>query len=176
VPPDLPRQVPAAHGPDALRRLPAALRNVAYSAARHPGAGAPECPSSPEPAPPSAPAPDLAGGANCQRYAYAVLAHFGLWVPPLRSSELWADRTATHPTDPPGPLDLVLFDAGPHPEHPPGYGAHVGIHWAPDQVLHLCREIGHPALWTYSDFAARPRYARFLGAKRPVIARGRTGR
>ncbi|MFE7318409.1 cell wall hydrolase [Streptomyces sp. NPDC057555] len=142
-----------------------ALRNVAYSAARHPGAGPPECPS-----PPGAGAAprDLTGGANCQRYAYAVLAHFGRWVPPLRSSELWADRRATGPADPPGPLDLVLFDGGPVTGRPEGYGAHVGLHLGPDRVLHLCREVGRPAVWTYADFAARPRYARFLGAKRVV--------
>lgn len=38
--------------------------------------------------------PDLVGRANCQVFAYAVLKHFGRVVPPLRSSELWTDRTA----------------------------------------------------------------------------------
>ncbi|GAB7029766.1 cell wall hydrolase [Streptomyces sp. NPDC021749] len=109
---------------------------------------------------------DLAEGANCQRYAYAVLRHFGLWVPPLRSAELWADTRATRQAGRPRPLDLVLFDAGPVRGRPEGYGAHVGVHLGLDAVLHLCREVGRPAVWRYGDFAARARYARFLGAKR----------
>ncbi|AJC54471.1 hypothetical protein [Streptomyces sp. 769] len=162
-------QVPNVRGPVAFDALPGALRNVAYSAARHPGAGPPECPSHPAgPAAGTAAPPDLAGGANCQRYAYAVLAHFGLRVPPLRSAELWADRAATRRAAPPGPLDLVLFDAGPLAGGPEGYGAHVGVHLGPDRVLHLCREVGRPAVWGYADFAARARYVRFLGAKRVV--------
>ncbi|MGD3109133.1 cell wall hydrolase [Streptomyces sp. YGL11-2] len=165
MPSDARPQVPSVRGPVAFDTLPGALRNVAYSGVRHPGAAPPECPSY---------AADgtsaLTGGANCQRYAYAVLRHFGLLVPPLRSAELWADRDATRPADPPCPLDLVLFDAGPVPDRPAGYGAHVGVHLGPDQVLHLCREVGRPAVWHYGDFAARPRYARFLGAKRAVLA------
>ncbi|BDM70963.1 hypothetical protein HEK616_44500 [Streptomyces nigrescens] len=176
------RQVPAVHGPVACGDLPPALRNVTYSGARHPGATAPECPSgagSGAGGGSAAGGPggfdgrggsdgfaDLAGGANCQRYAYAVLRHFGLWVPPLRSAELWADTRTTRRAGRPRPLDLVLFDAGPDQDRPEGYGAHVGVHLGPDAVLHLCREVGRPAVWRYADFAARARYARFLGAKR----------
>ncbi|MFD7921041.1 cell wall hydrolase [Streptomyces sp. NPDC059740] len=115
---------------------------------------------------------DLTAGANCQRYAYAVLAHHGRRVPPLRSAELWADASATVRAPRPAPLDLVLFDAGPVPGRAEGYGAHVGVHLGPDAVLHLCREVGRPAVWRYGDFAARARYARFLGAKRVLPAHG----
>ncbi|MFK0259871.1 cell wall hydrolase [Streptomyces angustmyceticus] len=177
------RQIPGPHGAVALRSLPEALRKVTYSGARHPGAPTPECPSCvPDGAADASgsTAPDtfadLAGGANCQRYAYAVLRHFGLLIPPLRSAELWADDRATRRAARPQPLDLVLFDAGPAEGRPPGYGAHVGVHLGPDQVLHLCREIGRPAVWRYADFAARPRYRRFLGAKRAVGARNAEGR
>ncbi|MGY5127103.1 cell wall hydrolase [Streptomyces nigrescens] len=174
------RQVPTAHGAVAFRQLPEALRNVTYSGARHPGATTPECPSytgggaagAPRPTAPG-PFADLAGGANCQRYAYAVLRHFGLLIPPLRSAELWADEAATRRVDRPQPLDLVLFDGGPADGRPPGYGAHVGVHLGSDQVLHLCREVGRPVVWRYADFAARPRYGRFLGVKRAGPARGR---
>ncbi|MET9293939.1 cell wall hydrolase [Streptomyces sp. NPDC003077] len=154
---------------DALSHLPAALRHTPYAGARHPGTvvGA----DGPWDAVASA-----ATGANCQLYAYAVLAHFGHRLPPLRSAELWADTTATapvHPALPPDlvPLDLVLFDGGPVPGRPDGYGAHVGVHLGPDRVLHLCREVGRPAVWSYADFSARARYARFLGAKRAHRAR-----
>ncbi|WP_407548728.1 cell wall hydrolase [Streptomyces sp. Pv4-95] len=164
---DTPGQVPGSPGPDVLGRLPEALRGVAYSAARHPVAGAPECPS-PAAAGAGAGPAGLAEGANCQLYAYAVLGHFGLAVPPLRSSELWAEDRATRRVERPRPLDLVLFDGGPADGRPAGYGAHVGVHVGDDAVLHLCREVGRPAVWSYADFAARPRYSRLLGAKRVV--------
>lgn len=142
--------------PDGRPPLPAALLDVPYAGGRHPGAGG---------------AADLSDGANCQRYAYAVLGHYGLAVPPLRSAELWADTGRTVRAAPPGVLDLVLFDGGPVAGRPDGYGAHVGVHLGPGRVLHLCREVGRPAVWSYADFAARPRYARFLGAKRVVAGR-----
>lgn len=172
-------QIPADYGPVAFRSMPAALRNVTYSGARHPGAATPECPSYRPDGTADATGPsvdafaDLARGANCQRYAYAVLRHFGLLVPPLRSAELWADEQATRRVGRPQPLDLVLFDGGPVEGRPAGYGAHVGVHLGPDQVLHLCREVGRPVVWRYADFAARARYARLLGAKRAVRVTGR---
>ncbi|MGC0422213.1 cell wall hydrolase [Embleya sp. AB8] len=134
-----------------LSVLPAGFRTVPYVYARHPQAVT---------------AGDLSAGANCQLYAYTFLAHHGLHVPPLRSSELWADVAATVRVTEPAPLDLVLFDGGPRPDRTPGYAAHVGVHLGPDRVLHLCREVGRPAIWSLAEFAARPRYARLLGVKR----------
>ncbi|MFI1382970.1 cell wall hydrolase [Embleya sp. NPDC020886] len=132
--------------------LPPRFRAVPYVYARHPQA---------------APAGDLSAGANCQLYAYAFLAHHGLRVPPLRSSDLWTDDAATvRVVGEPEPLDLVLFDGGPRPDRDPGYAAHIGVHLGPDRVLHLCREVGRPAIWSYTEFAARPHYARLLGVKR----------
>lgn len=145
------RDIRGGWGDEDLGFLPPHLRGVPYVYARHPGATAPG---------------DVAAGANCQVYAYAVLAHFGRHVPPLHSSELWADRAATELTDVAAPLDLLLFDGGPRPGVEEGYAAHVGVHLGPDRVLHLCREVGVPVVWTYADFAARPRYARLLGIKR----------
>ncbi|WP_405746617.1 cell wall hydrolase [Streptomyces sp. NBC_01525] len=154
---------PGPCGPDPFGGLPRALRDIAYSAARHPGAGSPDGSS-----PGGDGGPDLSAGANCQLYAYAVLRHHGLGVPPLRSSELWADTVATRRVAAARPLDLVLFDGGPVAGRPEGYGAHIGVHLGPDRVLHLCKEVGHPAVWGYADFAARARYARVLGVKRVV--------
>jgi hypothetical protein len=151
---------------DDLAFLPARLRDVPYAYARDPVSTAPG---------------DLTRGANCQLYAYAVLAHFGRRVPPLRSAELWSDETALRTVAAPAALDLLLFDPGPDPDpdpdpgaapgRPDGYGAHVAVHLAPGRILHLCKEVGRPALWTLSDFAARPRYARLLGAKRSARPR-----
>ena len=131
-----------------LHELPDEYWHVPYAGARYPGAAA---------------RGDLAGGANCQLWAYEVLAYYGFAVPDFRSDELWSDTVATHHVDKPEPLDLVLYNA----DHG-AYGAHVGL-WTGDAVAHLCREVGSPAVWTTADFAARRRYAVQIGLKRPVL-------
>lgn len=104
----------------------------------------------------------LTEGSNCQRYAYAVLRHFGLSVPDLRSSELWADEELlTIVSGDPQPLDLVLFAASPDP-----WGAHVGVYLGGPEVLHLCKEVGVPVVWDFKDFAERERYRSLIGFKR----------
>ena len=103
----------------------------------------------------------LTEGSNCQRYAYAVLRHFGLLVPDLRSSELWADGGLLTTVTEPEPLDLVLFAASPDP-----WGAHVGVYLGGSAGLHLCKEVGVPVGWGFKDFAERERYRSFIGFKR----------
>jgi hypothetical protein len=98
---------------------------------------------------------------NCQRYAYGVLSLFGLRCRPLRSSELWDDEEWSVAVSDPRPLDLVLFNRTTDP-----YGAHVGLWMGPDEILHLCREVGFPVLWSLGEFAQRPRYATTIGYKR----------
>lgn len=100
-------------------------------------------------------------GANCQLWAYAVLDHFGIDVPDLRSDELWADERSTLRATRPQPLDLVLFNDRDEP-----HGAHVGI-WTGAAIAHLCREVGRPTVWSADQFATRARYATRLGFKRP---------
>lgn len=102
-------------------------------------------------------------GSNCQRFAYGVLALFELACPPLRSSELWEDVEATKTVEDPGPLDLALFNTTAEP-----FGAHIGIWMAPNEILHLCAEVGSPAIWPLDAFAARPRYAILIGFKRAI--------
>lgn len=109
--------------------------------------------------------PSWLSGSNCQRFAYGLLALFGRPCPPLRSSELWEDRDSTFIVEQPEPLDLVLFNASKDP-----YGAHVGVWMAVDEVLHLSKEVGAPAVWSIEQFASRPRYATIVGLKR-VTAR-----
>ena len=41
------------------------------------------------------PQPSLADGCNCQVFAYAVLKHFGVELPPFRSSNLCEDDRYT---------------------------------------------------------------------------------
>ncbi|MBL1099880.1 hydrolase [Streptomyces coffeae] len=134
-----------------LTTVPAELWSVPYTGARHPG--------SPE----VTERPGLAEGANCQLFAYAVLRHFGLRPPELRSSELWADTESTVRVTAARPLDLLLFNATDD-----AFGAHVGVLAGPDAVLHLCAEVGRPAVWPLAAFAARPRYRTLVGIKRVV--------
>ncbi|MEU8826673.1 hydrolase [Streptomyces sp. NPDC048636] len=140
-----------------LAALPAELRSVRYAAARHPGSRA------------VAERPGLAEGANCQLFAYAVLRHFGLRPPALRSSDLWADTATTACVTTPRPLDLLLFNATED-----AFGAHLGVWAGPDAILHLCAEVGRPAVWPPAAFAARPRYRTLVGIKR-VAARPSRG-
>ncbi|MDI3421180.1 hydrolase [Streptomyces luteolus] len=135
-----------------LGRLPDPYWNVPYRGARFPGSADVTA------------RPGLALGANCQLFAYAVLGHFGLTAPPLRSSELWQDTAATVHVPVPRPLDLVLFNADED-----SYGAHVGVWAGDDAVLHLCAELGRPVVWSLADFAERDPYRVLLGAKRVVV-------
>ncbi len=66
----------------------------------------------------------------------------------------------------PQPLDLVLFRGIAIRTAPIS-----GLVVADDEVLHLCKEVGRPALWPWSAFAARPRYAVVIGYKRPIVVK-----
>lgn len=126
--------------------LPAEFVAVPYVYERYPGA------------------PGVVGvreGANCQLYAYAVLEHFGLSVPLLRSSELWSDDRLHTVTDGEEPLDIVFYNRTRE-----AFGAHLGIVVGENAVLHLCAEIGHPIVWSRDAFAQRPRYKVRVGARR----------
>jgi hypothetical protein len=125
--------------------IPERFWRARYDARRIPGAAA-----------------GLDDGANCQHFAYQLLAHHGRTVGALRSSELWSDTLYTTVAATMQPLDLVLFNHNADP-----WGAHVGICVGDDQVLHLCREIGTPVVWSLAEFAARARYAVLIGFKRP---------
>lgn len=135
-----------------LQTLPDWFWQVPYVGDRYPGA---------------VPRGQLALGANCQLWAYEVLAHFGHIVADLRSDELWLDRrcTATVVGDP-APLDLILFNH----DHDP-YGAHVGI-WTGDAVAHLCKEVGTPVIWDLDQFRRRPRHRTLIGFKRLANSAG----
>lgn len=131
-----------------LAQLPAPFWEVPYVAKRYPGA---------------VPRGEVHLGANCQLWAYEVLAFFGWSMPDLRSDELWDDRIATALVSDPRTLDLVLFS-----DKPRAYGAHVGL-WNDGRVAHLCREVGRPVIWDLDQFSERPRYQTLLGFKRPLI-------
>jgi hypothetical protein len=110
---------------------------------------------------------DLSRGANCQLFAYQLLARNGLAVPAFRSSELWTDTVHTERVARLEPLDLLLFN-----RESEAYGAHVAVWLGDDQALHLAKEAGVPEIWRLARFAAEPRYRVFIGAKRVRDARG----
>ena len=143
--PGVPRDV-LAHLPTPPGGWPDWVDEAPYVGSRHPGAGNDLSP---------------ADGANCQHYAYALLALQGLRVPLHRSSELWADPSLEHP-DPARPRDL---DLGLWSRDGAAYGAHVGVHVG-GQVVHLCAEVGRPAVWTAEEMARRERYQVLVGLVR----------
>jgi lipoprotein Spr len=104
---------------------------------------------------------DLTRGANCQLFAYQVLAQNGFVAPAFRSSELWTDAVHTERVTRLEPLDLLLFN-----RKQESYGAHVAVYLGEDQAVHLAREAGVPEIWQLAKFAADPRYHIFIGAKR----------
>lgn len=104
---------------------------------------------------------DLTAGANCQRYAYAVLAHFDLSLPPWWSSELWQDTALTIAVTTFEPLDLLLFNRTDEP-----FGAHLGVYAGQGGVLHLAKSVGIPAIWPVVEFARRDEYRVLVGGKR----------
>lgn len=104
---------------------------------------------------------DFNQGANCQLYAYALLRHFGVEVPPFRSSELWEDEMHTRKVSELQPLDLLLFNRTDHP-----WGAHVAVHIGDERVIHLSRKVGVPAIAAVEEMLLQPEYRIFIGAKR----------
>jgi cell wall-associated NlpC family hydrolase len=127
-------------------RVPRRFRKVRYNASRFPG---------------SAGTRGLDDGANCQHFAYELLRHFGYEVPDLRSSNLWNDRHWTVMAKRLRPLDIVLFN-----RTRTAWGAHVGVYLGGGKIIHLCKQVGVPAIWTLARFAREDRYSVFLGAKR----------
>lgn len=136
--------------PALLKDLPASFWDVRYDAERAPG---------------TVRRGDLSHGANCHVFAYAILEHFGFRIPDLRSAELWRDTEATQVVLTPRPLDLVLFH-----DRAQAWGAHVGVVCSENEVVHLSAEVGRPAVWTFAEFAAHPRFAHLIGYKRPLPA------
>jgi cell wall-associated NlpC family hydrolase len=103
---------------------------------------------------------DLSAGANCQLFAYALLAANGREVPDFRSSELWDDETVTVKVTDLEPLDLLLFN-----DRSQAYGAHVAVYLGEGEAIHLARRDGIPLIWPLERFARDERYKVFIGAK-----------
>jgi lipoprotein Spr len=126
--------------------IPSRFFRLRYDGARYPGAAG---------------ARGLGAGANCQRFAYEILRHFGREIPDFRSCELWNDTRFTRRVRRTRPLDLLLFNRTRR-----AWGAHVAVYLGSGRAIHLCKAMGRPAVWSLDEFAACDRYGVFLGAKR----------
>jgi lipoprotein Spr len=144
----------------AALRVPRAFLRIPYNGSQHPGAPYSSI---------------FEAGANCQRFVYELLKHFGYELPEFRSSELWLDRIYTHevPTDRIclRPLDILLFN-----RRRESWGAHLGLHLGGGQVIHLAKAVGYPAIWRIEEFAQHARYRVIVGAKRIKDRRASPGR
>jgi cell wall-associated NlpC family hydrolase len=129
--------------------IPSRFWNVPYDGGRYPGAAG---------------VTTLNGGANCQLFAYELLRAFGREVPPLRSSDLWADREFTTEVEGPfEPLDLLLFN-----RNSDSYGAHIAVALGDDRAIHLSQRVGKAVVWPLARFHDEADYAILIGAKRVI--------
>jgi hypothetical protein len=104
---------------------------------------------------------DFRKGANCQLWAYALLKHFGVEVPPFRSSELWEDQAFSDVVQEFAPLDLLLFN-----DTERSWGAHVAVYLGDGVVAHLSRQVGRPEICAVEEMLQNPKYQVLVGAKR----------
>lgn len=100
-------------------------------------------------------------GANCQRFAYALLEFYGLEAPPWRRDDLWTDTQLSRRVTVLAPLDLLLWNRTPE-----AWGAHVGVYLGEGYAAHLSKAAGIPLVQPLEAFAQRPVYRVRLGAKR----------
>jgi len=106
----------------------------------------------------------LDAGANCQRFAFALLEHFGYEMAPMRSSELWADRKYTRRVSRMRLCDILMFN-----REERAWGAHLAVYVGNGRAIHLSKTVGLPAIWELGEFARYPRYTVLLGIKRPIL-------
>jgi cell wall-associated NlpC family hydrolase len=92
-----------------------------------------------------------------------VLRHFGVIVPPFRSSQLWEDEEHTQVVKVKElePLDLLLVN-----DTNNSWGAHVAVYLGDDMVIHLSKKNGGPSICPLNELRLEPKYKVFIGAKR----------
>jgi hypothetical protein len=74
---------------------------------------------------------------------------------------LWEDEDYTFIVNRYAPLDLILFNCT-----RAAFGAHVGVFVGDNNVLHLARRVGSPAIWSLHAFAEIVSYRVLVGGKR----------
>ena len=105
----------------------------------------------------------LGRGANCQRFVFELLKHFGYEIAPMRSSELCEDRTFTQRVFRMRAFDILMFNRDER-----AWGAHVALYLGNGRAIHLAKAIGRPVIWDVSDFFASERYRVLVAIKRPI--------
>ena len=128
--------------------VPRKFMRVRYDGARHPLAG---------------PGSIFRNGANCQRFVFELLKHFGYAIGPMRSSELEADRRFTRPVRRIRPLDILMFN-----RTDKAWGAHIALYLGDGRAIHLSKEAGRPAVWEVTEFSKHERYRTLVAVKRPT--------
>jgi hypothetical protein len=121
---------------------------VRYDGVRHPLAG---------------PGSIFREGANCQRFVFELLRHFGYEVGPMRSSELYADRRFTRSVRRMRALGLLMFN-----RNAISWGAHLALYIGDGRAIHLSKEVGKPVIWEVAEFSKHERYRTLVGVKRPI--------
>jgi lipoprotein Spr len=101
--------------------------------------------------------------ANCQRFVFELLRHFGYEIGPMRSTELFADRQFTRTVRRMRPLDILMFN-----RDRIAWGAHLAVYLGEGRAIHLSKEVGVPAVWEISQFLVRERYRTLVAIKRPI--------
>ena len=117
---------------------------------------------------PQAPIAGLNLGANCQRFVFELLRHFGYEVGAMRSSELWSDRIYTRTVYRKRRFDILMFNGTDC-----AWGAHLALYLGNGRAIHLCKAIGRPAIWSESQFARCDEYKVLVAIKRPIRLKSR---
>ena len=128
-------------------RVPSRFFRVRYNGAAHPLANV----------------SGLSSGANCQRFVFELLKHFGYEIAPMRSSELCEDRTFTQRVLRIRALDILMFN-----RDESAWGAHLALYLGKGRAIHLAKAIGRPVVWEVPDFFAFERYRVLVAIKRPI--------
>src|ERR1700733_9556831 len=118
-------------------KIPARFMKVRYNGAAHP----------------LAKIRGLEAGANCQRFVFALLEHFGYAIAPMRSSELWDDRSFTRRVKRMRPCDILMFN-----RDESLWGAHLAMYVGNGRAIHLSKEVGLPASWRLAQVPRVSRY------------------
>jgi hypothetical protein len=101
------------------------------------------------------------GGANCQQYVYELLRHSGFVIPNFRSSNLWEDSEHTFVPNAPRLFDIVMLSKSNN-----YWGAHVGLYWGDNFILHLSKKNSFPAIQTLTELMELHQHTMLIGYKR----------
>ena len=112
---------------------------------------------------PLAPIVGLNQGANCQRFVFELLRHFGYEVGAMRSSELSSDHIYTRTVFRKRRFDILMFN-----RKDLAWGAHLALYLGNGRAIHLCKAIGRPAIWNSAQFARCDAYRTLVAIKRPI--------